>query len=379
MSELSVFKVLGFMTGTSLDGIDMAVLQTDGEQRLIFGPWAERPMPHEVRAVLQATVTAALNWPRGAPEPEIFNDARKVITDYHFTSAQAFLAEQGMSFADFDLLGVHGQTVLHERPKAGVSGRTVQLFDGQSFADMTGVRVVSDFRIADVAAGGEGAPLAPVYHRALMAQADLDLPVVVANLGGVANITVIDEGGDISAMDTGPANGLMDQWVQKHGRGHYDAGGVWAALGTVDPARVTAYLSHPYFSAHAPKSLDRYDFTLAGVEGLGFEDGLATLCEFTLESLLMGIRLSGCAPKAVILAGGGRQNAYLVNRLRAEFNSQTQLYLSEDLGWRGGAIEAEAFAYMAVRSLRSLPISFPTTTGVSQALTGGRLNIPSAR
>jgi anhydro-N-acetylmuramic acid kinase len=379
MSGTGVFKVLGFMTGTSLDGIDMAVLETDGEQRLTFGPWAEYPMPDDVWSMLQATVKTALGWPRGVPEPEIFNEARKVITDYHFTSAQGFLAEQGLSFSDFDLLGVHGQTVLHERPKAGVSGRTVQLFDGQAFADMTGVQVVSDFRAADMAAGGEGAPLAPVYHRALVAQAGLDLSVVVVNLGGVANITVIDEAGDISAMDTGPANGLMDQWVQKHGRGHYDAGGVWAAQGTADPARVAAYLSHPYFSASAPKSLDRYDFTLAGVEGLGFEDGLATLCEFTLESLLLAIRMSGVVPKAVALAGGGRQNVYLVKRLREKLDLQTQLYLSEDLGWRGGAIEAEAFAYMAVRSQRSLPISFPATTGVSQPLTGGRLNIPSAR
>lgn len=377
MSETAVFKVLGFMTGTSLDGIDMAVLDTDGEQHLTFGPWAEYPMPDDVRSMLQATVKAALNWPRGVPEPEIFNDARKVITDYHFTSAQVFLAEQGMGFSDFDLLGVHGQTVLHERPKDGMPGRTVQLFDGQAFADLTNVPVVSDFRTADVAAGGEGAPLAPVYHRALVAQAGLDLPVVVVNLGGVANITIIDATGDISALDTGPANGLMDQWVQVHGRGQYDAGGVWAAQGRADAARVAAYLSHPYFSAPAPKSLDRYDFTLAGVEGLGFEDGLATLCEFTLDSLLLAIRSSGVAPKAVILAGGGRENTHLVNRLRAGFDSKTQVYLSEDLGWRGGAIEAEAFAYMAARSKRALPISYPGTTGISQPLTGGRLSLPS--
>ncbi|OYW83348.1 MAG: anhydro-N-acetylmuramic acid kinase, partial [Asticcacaulis sp. 32-58-5] len=174
MSETGVFKVLGFMTGTSLDGIDMAVLDTDGEQHLTFGPWAEYPMPNDVRTVLRDTVKVALNWPRDTPEPEIFNEARKAITDYHFISAQAFLAEQGMRFSVFDLLGVHGQTVLHERPKNGVPGRTVQLFDGQAFADMTGVKVVSDFRSADVVAGGEGAPLAPIYHWALVTQAGLN-------------------------------------------------------------------------------------------------------------------------------------------------------------------------------------------------------------
>ena len=161
-------KVLGFMTGTSLDGIDMAVLDTDGEAQLSFGPWAEKPMPKGVRTVLEDTVKAALNWPRGSEEPAIFEQARRTLVDLHFQATDEFLHDNGLNLNDFDAIGVHGQTVLHERPKAGAPGRTVQLFDGHRFAEATGATVVCDFRQADIAAGGEAAPLAPVYHLSLI-------------------------------------------------------------------------------------------------------------------------------------------------------------------------------------------------------------------
>jgi len=360
------------MTGTSLDGIDMAVLDTDGEAELAFGPWAEKPMPKAARAVLEDTIKAALDWPRGAEEPAVFAEARRVIVDLHLQSMGEFLKDNGLNLNDFEAVGVHGQTVLHERPKAGAPGRTVQLFDGRRFAEETGVTVVCDFRQADIAAGGEAAPLAPVYHRALVQKAGLKAPVVVVNLGGVANITVIDEGGGLTALDTGPANGLMDQWMRQHGRGDYDHEGRFAAAGRVDRQVLAAYMGHPYFAASAPKSLDRYDFTLSSVRGLSFEDGMATLSAFTLQSLLAGIRLTGAEPKTVVLAGGGRHNAFLVAGIKAAL-APARVVTAEDLGWRGGAVEAEAFAYMAVRRLRGLPISFPGTTGVKAPLTGGQV------
>ena len=369
-----MMKVLGFMTGTSLDGIDLAVLETDGEARLVFGPWAEMPMPKDTRAVLEETIKAALKWPRGEAEPAIFDMARQVIVRHHFQSASEFLARNGMSFQDFDALGVHGQTVLHERPKGGVKGRTVQLFDGQAFADMTGVPVVCDFRRADIEAGGEAAPLVPVYHQALVRSAGLGLPLVVVNLGGVANITAISAEG-LVAMDTGPANGLMDQWMRRHGRGDYDHEGRIAASGRVHTDIVAAYMAHDYFRAAAPKSLDRYDFDLQAIEGLSFEDGLATLSAFTLQSLLAGIGLTGVTPETIVLAGGGRHNRHLVSQVRTAL-APARVLLAEDLNWRGGALEAEAFAYMAVRSLKGLPISFPGTTGVKAPLTGGRVSYP---
>lgn len=372
-----MMKVLGFMTGTSLDGVDMAVLETDGEASLRFGPWTETPMTSSVRRVLEDAIKAALNWPRGEAEPEIFNAARRMLVDYHMEAATVFLRDNGLRFADFDALGVHGQTVLHERPKAGIVGRTVQLFDGQAFADATGVTVVSDFRTADVAAGGEGAPLAPVYHRALVQSAGLDLPLVIVNLGGVANITLITEDG-LVALDTGPANGLMDQWMRQHGRGDFDHEGRIAASGRVHEDIVAGYMTHDYFKASAPKSLDRYDFTLQAISGLGFEDGLATLSAFTLASLIAGIDRVGPRPKTVILAGGGRHNKHLVSQITSAL-APAKVLLAEDLNWRGGAIEAEAFAYMAARTLKGLPISFPGTTGVKAPLCGGLVSRPAQR
>ncbi|WP_443747665.1 anhydro-N-acetylmuramic acid kinase [Asticcacaulis solisilvae] len=374
----ATLKVLGFMTGTSLDGIDMAVIDTDGEAKLDFGPWAEKPVPAAVRSLLEDTVKAALKWPRGAEEPAIFTEARKAMVEWHAESSHAFLKANGLAYGDLNVMGVHGQTVLHERPKAGVPGRTVQLFDGQALADLTGVDVVCDFRQADIQAGGEAAPLAPVYHRALAQKAGLELPVVVVNLGGVANITLIDADLNLTALDTGPANGLMDQWMRLHSRGDYDHEGQIAASGTVSADILKQYMSHAYFGAKAPKSLDRYDFTLEGVQGLSVEDGMATLSAFTVESLMAGIGLVGAKPKTVILAGGGRQNTFLVSQI-AKRLAPARVIAAEDLGWRGGAIEAEAFAYMAARSLKGLPISFPGTTGVKAPLTGGNLFRPRAR
>ncbi len=371
-------KILGFMTGTSLDGVDMAVIDTDGEAGIVFGPWHERSMPPDVRTLLEQTIKAALGWARGTPEPAIFAQARRVIVETHLEASGEFLHHNNLNFSDFDALGVHGQTVLHERPKAGVPGRTVQLFDGQLFADLTGATVVCDFRQADIAAGGEAAPLMPVYHGALARKAGLDLPVVVINLGGVANITLIDEQHGLTALDTGPASGLMDQWMRLHGRGDFDHEGRIAASGAVSNDVLDRYMAHPYFQASAPKSLDRYDFNLDALQGLGFEDGMATLSAFTLKSLLAGIDLVGARPKTVVLAGGGRHNTHLVNQLRAAL-APAKVVLAEDLGWRGGPLEAEGFAYMAARSLKGLPISFPGTTGVKAPLTGGVTYHPRAR
>lgn len=369
-------KIIGFMTGTSLDGIDMAVLETDGETQLAFGPYSEKPMSSDVRDVLEAATKAALSWSRGAPEPSVFNTARRVISDYHIESLTAFARENDLSLSDIDLLGAHGQTVLHERPKAGAKGRTVQLFDGQYVADQTGIPVVCDFRQADIDAGGEAAPLAPIYHQALVHAVGVGLPVIVVNLGGVANLTVVRDGG-LMALDTGPASGLMDQWIRRHTGALFDMDGAVAAKGVANTDIVAAYLGHPYFNASAPKSLDRYDFTLEPVSALSLEDGMATLMAFTVESLRFEIEKTNCKPQAIILCGGGRLNAHLVARLRDRLSDLAPVSVAEDMGWRGGAIEAEAFAYMAARSVKGLPISFPGTTGVKTPLTGGRLYQPA--
>ena len=227
-------RVLGFMTGTSLDAVDMAVLETDGEAIQAFGPAGERKLTDATRDLLLDATHQALKWARGEPEPAIFAQAREVVAREHFAAAQSFIAEHGLTWDDLDLLGMHGQTVLHERPKPGQVGRTVQLGDAALLAKLTGRPVAHDFRTADVASGGEGAPLAPVYHLARAQASGLQAPLAVLNVGGVANVTFWNGGNEIAAFDTGPGNGMIDLLVQARGAGRYDAGGRYASVGRAD-------------------------------------------------------------------------------------------------------------------------------------------------
>ena len=367
-------RVLGFMTGTSLDAVDMAVLETDGETIQAFGPAGERKLTDATRDIMLAATREALQWPRGAPQPAIFAEAARAGAEEHFAAAEGFLAANGLQWSDFDLIGMHGQTVLHERPKAGVVGRTVQLGDAGLLARKAGVPVAFDFRTADVAAGGEGAPLAPIYHLARARASGLEPPLAVLNIGGVANITFIRTNGEIAAFDTGPGNGMLDLLVQDRSEARFDAEGRLAAAGRVDEGVLQGFLAHPYFQAPAPKSLDRYDFPLAPLAGLSLEDACATLVAFTAESVRLAFALMGEAPGELIVAGGGRHNPQIMRELAARLPCRVS---DADVhGWRGDAIEAEAFAYLAARTARALPISFPKTTGVPQAMTGGRIVRP---
>lgn len=362
------------MSGTSLDAVDMAVLDTDGEAIAGFGPAGERKLSPETRAQVQAAIADALVWPRGAPEPASFAPAARAIAEEHLAAARGFMAANGLSAGDFDLVGFHGQTVLHERPSAERLGRTVQLGDAALLARGLGIPVVYDLRQADVAAGGEGAPLAPIYHAALVRYSGVLPPAGVLNLGGVANITLIGAREDaLRAFDTGPANGMIDLLVQERGAGRFDDGGRLALAGAVDTAALQALLDHPYFAAVPPKSLDRYDFSLDPVRGLSLEDAAATLTAFTVEAVRLAM-LWLEAPNGLIVCGGGRHNPAIMAGLRAALPFPVRS--AEDAGWRGDSIEAEAFAYLAARCVRGLPISFPGTTGAPQPMTGGRIAEP---
>ena len=368
--------VLGFMTGTSLDAIDMALVETDGLSIMALGPAGERPLDDGLRAVMTRAVEAALAWPRGEPEPAVFAEARAAGARAHHEAASAFLAREGLSFADIDLIGYHGQTVLHERPAEGRLGRTIQLGDAQLLADLAGRPVAYDFRSADVAAGGEGAPLAPVYHLARARLDGLAPPLAVLNVGGVANVTLWTGGEELFAFDTGPGNGLIDQLVQSRGAGRCDEKGRYASVGRVDEAALAAYLAHPYFQARPPKSLDRYDFSLAPVETLRLEDAAATLVALTAEAARAGFALLGHAPVEVIVCGGGRHNPEIMRALAERLDAP--VVGAEERGWRGDFIEAEAFAFLAARTWAGLALSYPGTTGVPAPQTGGRIAHPAA-
>ncbi len=368
-------RVLGFMTGTSLDAVDMAVLETDGERISAFGPSGERKLSEPVRDLLLRTTEQALAWERGGTAPALFAEAEAAVADEHFAAAETFLAANGLTWSDIDLIGMHGQTVLHERPADGVVGRTVQLGDAQRLANLTAVPVAFDFRSADVAAGGEGAPLAPIYHLARARASGLQPPLAVLNVGGVANVTFWSGGDEIAAFDTGPGNGMIDLLVQSRGAGRFDDKGRYASVGRVNEGVVRALLAHPYFQAPAPKSLDRHDFSLEPLAACSLEDAAATLVAFTAEAVKLAFELMGQTPNEVVVCGGGRHNPEIMKALTERLPAPVRT--AEDHGWRGDAIEAEAFAYLAARTARGLPISFPRTTGVAQPMTGGRIVTPA--
>lgn len=364
-------RVLGFMTGTSLDGIDMAILETDGESLTGFGPAGEADLPPPLRDLLERTIAVALRHPRGAPEPTLFAEAARAVAVAHFEAGAAFLRSHGMEWRDLNLIGMHGQTVLHERPSTTRPGRTLQLGDGEWLAAASGVSVAFDFRSADVAAGGEGAPLAPVYHLARAAASGLPAPLAVLNIGGVANLTCWTGGDRLVAFDTGPGNGLIDQVVRARSGAAFDRDGRLARAGNVDAGVLEQLLAHPYFAEGPPKSLDRYDFSPALVESLALPDAVATLTAFTAEAVTRGLRLVRSRPSSLIVTGGGRRNPVLMEALSERL--PCKVIGAEAVGWRGDALEAEAFAFLAARCVRGLPISFPGTTGVSAPMTGGRI------
>jgi anhydro-N-acetylmuramic acid kinase len=363
---------IGLMTGTVLDGnIDIALLKTDGERVESFGAYTLAPYSQEIRDLLEDTLSQARKWNFEGPEPAIFHEAEEALTRAQSAAVRTFVESQGMAMADIGIVGFHGQSVLHRAPQAGHIGATRQLGDGRLMHELLGTLVAYDFRSADVRAGGQGAPLAGIYHQALLRGLDATGDVAVLNLGGVANVTWWDGKDTLIAFDTGPANAPINDFVKLHGRGGMDRDGALAFKGRVDEERLATLLHHPYLSAPYPKSLDRFDFTADMAEGLGVEDGAATLTAFTASAVGKGLDLLPRRPTRLVVCGGGRHNPAIMEMLkgRAGFDAVP----AEAVGWRGDAIEAECFAFLAVRVLRGLPISFPTTTGVPAPMKGGRL------
>ncbi len=370
-TELSLSEpvwIAGFMSGTSLDAVDGALILTDGERVFEHGSTIERPYTPDERAVLQRATEAARAWNWTGPRPDAaFAEACRVITETHTDAFRKLVAAGGCVPT---AAGVHGQTVLHRRPKAGSPGATLQLIDAPALRQAIGVPLVYDFRSDDVAAGGQGAPLAPAYHGALLASLGPE-PACVLNLGGVANITARTRDGSLIAFDTGPANGPIDEWVEGHGRGTHDADGQLALAGRVHQGLLAQLLDHDWFTEPPPKSLDRYDFSASLARGLSLEDGAATLTAFSAAAVAAGIDQLPDRPSRVIVCGGGRRNPALMAALRGALDCP--VIAAEQAGWRGDSIEAEAFAFLAARALRGLPISWPMTTGVPKPMTGGRI------
>lgn len=355
---------IGLMSGTSMDGIDAAMIETDGEARIAFGQTSYRPYREEERVLLRDAVDAARKLETRSDRPGALARAEHMITAAHLETIERLCAEAGQPLGTIDVIGFHGQTVLH-RPEAGL---TVQIGDGPELAARLGRTVVHDLRARDVAAGGQGAPLVPVYHAALVRSAGLEEPVAVANLGGVGNVTIVDRE-SVTAFDTGPANAMVDDLVQDRLGMAFDEGGMIAARGHVDHGALSRLLDHPYFAAPAPKSLDRNAFSAEPVLALSTEDAAATLVAFSART--MADALEPYAVKRLIATGGGARNPTLLSMLCAALSCPVET--GGDHGWPSDFIEAQAFAYLAVRRLRDLPGTYPTTTGVPAPSLAGEL------
>jgi anhydro-N-acetylmuramic acid kinase len=363
---------IGLMTGTVLDGnIDIALLRTDGETVAAFGPWTLAPYPAPIRPLLSRALAEAAPWQFEGLEPAVFAEAEAALTRAQAAAVTAFLKEAGIAPGTVAAIGFHGQTVLHRPPTAGRQGATRQLGDGALMARLTGIDVVYDFRTTDMAAGGQGAPLSASYHGALLRGLGAGPDTVVLNLGGVGNLTWRDADDGLVAFDTGPANAPLNDWVERATGQGMDRDGALARQGRVDEALLARLLGHPYLAAPGPKSLDRNDFTALMVDGLGPADGAATLTAFTAAAVGRGLDLLAVRPTRLIVCGGGRRNPAMMDALR--LRARVDAVVAEDVGWRGDALEAECFAFLAIRALRGLPISYPTTTGTPVPMPGGRI------
>jgi len=353
-----LWRALGLMSGTSLDGIDVAMIETDGKKRVVPGPALTISYQEGFRERLRSVLGGV------GPVTEVEGE----LTRLHAEAVEQFVATHPKT--RIDIVGMHGHTILH-RP---TERQTWQLGDGAQLAQLLGLDVVADFRSADVAAGGEGAPLAPLFHAAVAAA--LPKPLAILNIGGVANVTWIGKGAEILAFDTGPGNALLDDWVRQHTGEAADIDGAFARAGRYSTPHVARFLTFPFFEVAPPKSLDRDDFRTVVPDDLSFEDGAATLTEMTAAAVAAAVRHFPASVLQWLVCGGGRRNPVLMEALHRRLDAVVRPV--EEVGWDGDALEAQAFAYLAVRSIRGLPLSLPTTTGVVRPVSGGRL-FPASR
>lgn len=370
---------IGLMSGTSCDGVDAALIETDGVKVFSRGPSCFVPYElseqKKIKNIMKEVAEASSKAEQLAQAALV----EELVRDRHAEAIEKILKDTSKSASEIDIVGFHGQTLFH----APDHGFTLQIGDGEKLAKQVGIPVVYDFRSKDMKYGGQGAPLVPIYHYALVkelvSQNILSLPVAVVNIGGVANVTYIgleDEGGnasqpDMLAFDTGPGNALINDWVEAHTGELMDQGGRYASCGEADERYVAAFLETAYFHQLPPKSLDRDQFETLKVGEFSLEDGAATLTEMTVKSIALSQKFMKVLPKSWIVVGGGAKNNTLMKSLGSEL--EQSLVLAKDIGWQADQIEAEAFGFLAVRHLVDLPFSFPSTTGVSKALCGGRL------
>ena len=364
-----IITSIGLMSGTSSDGIDASVIRSDGEAELdlvgdFFFPYEEKTMI-QIRKLKEKINTVS--------DLELYKKEiaclEKEITFLHSKAINLLVKRLEKKKLEIDLVGFHGHTIFHSFNNK----KTKQLGDGKSLSESTGLNVIYDFRNNDLQHGGQGAPLAPIFHKLLQKKLELKTPIVFINIGGISNLTYLDENNEMISFDSGPGNFLIDKLLQlqSNGKIQYDENGKIAFKGSVDKNILDAYLDDPYYDSSPPKSLDVNDFTLGPVRGLSIENSITTLSELTALTIVNSLSFFLNKPKKIILCGGGRKNKYLCERIKKISNILT-LNIDE-YKINGDFIESQAFAYLAIRSFLKKTISFPKTTGVSKPMTGGEL------
>jgi anhydro-N-acetylmuramic acid kinase len=361
---MTMLTAIGLMSGTSMDGVDVALIESDGERIERLGATGYRPYSREERNLLRAALVEAVGMTDRNARTPVLAEAEKAVTDAHAEAVAAFLAANKIEHRQIAIVGFHGQTVLH-KPEARL---TVQIGDGAALARRIGLPVACDFRAADVAMGGEGAPLVPVFHRAL-ARGLNENPLAVVNIGGVANITYLDGDADPIAFDTGPGNAPIDDLMCARRGVERDEGGALAAQGKVNEQAVARLLTDPFFAKKPPKSLDRAAFAKLALDALSDEDAAGTATAIVAASIAGAFDHLPKKPQMIVVAGGGAHNPTLLKMLRARLAAPVKT--ANEIGWNADAIEAQAFAFLAIRTLKGLPLTFPTTTGAPKPMTGG--------
>lgn len=362
-SDGRIFNAIGLMSGTSLDGIDAALIRTDGREIVEPRGFVTLPYDPDLRDILRDCL--GLREDKGGKVAK----AAREMTLAHADTVRELLAETGERVENIDFIGFHGQTLTHDP----ANRFTWQIGDCGLLAKETGIDTVGDFRSADIAAGGQGAPFLPLYHRARAVANALPLPLAILNVGGVANVTWIGAGGDdrILAFDTGPGVALVDDYVFERTGKSFDRDGAMASGGVAQADLLKIWLRNPWFDRTPPKSLDRNAWDVSAVGVLAENDAVATLTAFTAHAARRALEHFPTPPGRWLVCGGGRRNKALMDHLRGALNAPVDPV--EAVGWNGDAIEAEGFGYLAVRSILGLPLSLPQTTGVPAPMPGGKL------
>ena len=364
------YIALGLMSGTSADGIDVAVLTTDGKTKINLGPSGYYPFSNSFRSKIKSIFKKKVNIEKIKKQKRIV-DIENEFTYLNFVAINKFLKKNKINKKEIDVVGFHGQTISHNP----MNGYSWQIGNSQKLVNLLNVKVVSNFRDNDIKNGGQGAPLTPIFHYYLTKK--IKKKICFINLGGISNVTYFNHRSknslnDILAFDAGPCCSLMDDWVSKNSNKKFDDLGILARSGNVKKEIIQNFLKKPYFSKLPPKSLDRSFFSLSLLKKLKIRDGSATINYLVADTLLKAFGYFPNYPDLCILSGGGRHNKFLVELINKKIK-KSKILLAENYNWNGDSIEAHAFAYLSVRKLLNLPITYPKITGVKKPLSGGQV------